>query len=162
LKRGRPLKFGRPATLLAVKVPTDTVEALRELNPDVGRAIVALMARRRQSTDATGAGSPLQLVRLHRDHFVIVVDRTRLPSIPGIAMVPVSETGALLAFQSTGALFELELALVDALDGHNLGGSRKRALTVAREQVRAWRRDTRLSVEIRHLVVVRRVREVRQ
>jgi hypothetical protein len=129
----------------------------------MGRAIVALMARRRQQpTDVTSRRSPLHLVRLHRDHFVIVVDRTRLPSIPGIAMVPVSETGALLAFQGTGALFELELALVDALDDHRVGGSRKRALTAAREQVRAWRRDSRLSVEVRHLVVVRRVREVRQ
>jgi hypothetical protein len=86
----------------------------------------------------------------------------RLPSLPGIAMVPVSETGALLAFHSTGALYELELALVDALDDPRVGARQKRALTAAREQVRAWRRDSRLSVETRHLVIVRRIREVRQ
>jgi hypothetical protein len=159
-KRGRPLKFGRPSTLLAVKVPQETVAALRRLDPDLGRAIVALASRekRRQPPPLTAATPLLKLVRLHRDHFVIVVDRRRLPSLPGIAMVPVSEADALLAFQGAGALFELELTLRDALDEEGISAERRQALADARQQVRMWRSDTRLRAEIRHLVVIRRDR----
>jgi hypothetical protein len=159
-KRGRPLKFGRPSTLLAVKVPQDTVAALRKLNPDLGRAIVALTVQRaRQQLARTRGATPLlKLVRLHRDHFVIVVDRTRVPSLPGIAMVPVSDSEALLAFQGPGALFELELALRDALDDAALDSQGRQALAEARQQVRSWRQDGRLRAEIRHLVVMRRAR----
>lgn len=158
-KRGRPLKFGRPSTLLAVKVPKDTVAALRQLNPDLGRAIVALTAQRqRQPVHANAATPPLRLVRLHRDDFVIVVDRKRLPSLPGIAMVPVSESGALLAFQGEGALFQLELALRDALDEESVSTERRQALADARQQVRTWRNANRFRAEIRHLIVIRRDR----
>jgi hypothetical protein len=158
-KRGRPLKFGRPSTLLAVKVPQDTVAALRELNPDLGQAIVTLTVQRARQLARSRAATPLlKLVRLHRDHFVIVVDRTRVPSLPGIAMVPISQSDALLAFQGAGALFELELALRDALDDDANNSQRRQALAEARQQVRSWRHDGRLRAEIRHLVVIRRAR----
>jgi hypothetical protein len=158
-KRGRPLKFGRPSTLLAVKVPQDTVAALRKLNPDLGRAIVALTVRRAQQLARPRGATPLlKLVRLHRDHFVIVVDRTRVPPLPGIAMVPVNDSEALLAFQGAGALFELELAIREALDDDALDSQRRQSLAEARQQVRSWRQDGRLRAEIRHLVVMRRAR----
>ena len=41
-QRGRPLKFGRPARLLALTLPHDVVAALRRIHPDPAWAIVSL------------------------------------------------------------------------------------------------------------------------
>jgi hypothetical protein len=46
--RGRPPKFGRPAQLVAITLPTDVVQALRAHDPDLARAIVGLVEQRRR------------------------------------------------------------------------------------------------------------------
>ena len=41
-RRGRPLKFGRPARVLALTLPHDVVSALQRIHPDPAWAIVSL------------------------------------------------------------------------------------------------------------------------
>ena len=54
--RGRPLKFGRPARLLALTLPDDVVKGLRRIHPDPGWAIVSLYEKAaRKVVTASGA-----------------------------------------------------------------------------------------------------------
>src|SRR5919199_463475 len=155
-KRGRPPKFGRPATLVAVSLPDDVIARLRELNTDVGRAIVGLLenAGGRQSRPRPDELPLIELTRVFRGHSLIFVNPLRLPKIPRVITVPVAAGRAFLALEEPGGLAELELAVREALDQPHSRGNEELRLLATR--LREWRLDQRLKVSARRILVVTR------
>jgi hypothetical protein len=157
--RGRPLKFGRPARLLAVTLPHDVVTALRRIHPDPAWAIVRLsekMAKTRRH--ATSPAPPaIELAQLSPRSALIVVDPRALRSAPGMSVVPVASGRAFLAFDEGRGLADLELALLEQLRDSRISPAARQELRALQRQVRDWRRGRGYRFSKRSIILVERV-----
>ena len=162
--RGRPLKFGRPAQLLALTLPHDVVHGLQRIHPDPAWAIVSLYERlgdkahrpRRES------GPHVELAQLSPDSALIVVDPQLIQSVPGVSVVPVATGRAFLAFGEGRGLADVEVAVLDRIqEGKDRAAVRKQ-LTVLHRQIRDWRRSRRLRFSTRSIIIVERVNQRRR
>ena len=116
-QRGRPLKFGRPAQLLALTLPHDVVAALRRIHPDPAWAIVKLHEKvaKTQRHAPSPSRAPIELAQISARGALIVVDPRTLRSAPGMSVVPVASGRAFLAFDEGRGLADLELAILEQL-----------------------------------------------
>src|ERR671915_412126 len=91
--RGRPPKFGRPARLVALTLPEDTIQGLKAIDADLAKAVVALVDRAQgRTTVAPGeCDAPVRLAHVNDTRALIVIDPTIFREIPGCAVVPLSE-----------------------------------------------------------------------
>ncbi len=167
--RGRPPKFGRPASLLALTLPDDTIEFLQSVDQDLGWAIVKLAEAQQGEAGAADAGQPAvgppdaTLVPIGRYQYLIVVRvHDVFDSLPGVDLVPLGHGQAFLAFQGRHTLEGLELALVDRLEDATLSDEDRARVASLRDMLREWRRDETLSFHERSIVVVEQGRRVRR
>jgi hypothetical protein len=120
-RRGRPLKFGRPARSITVTLPNDALVALRARNRDIGRAIVDLVARGRR------AGPAERAVVLHqtgRRAVIVIRPVDALRRLPGVELVSLGDSHrALIAFTAGLTVPAFELRVQDLLDGPPLPGA---------------------------------------
>ena len=156
--RGRPPKFGRPARLVALTLPEDTIDALKTVNTDLGRAVVTLV-------DGAHGGStpivdqdhgPVTLAHVNDTRALIVIDPKIFREIPGCALIPFSDSRAFLALEPGRTLADLELSVADRVDEDGLPPSEREALNTLRRSLRDWRRDESLSFHTRSIVLVER------
>jgi hypothetical protein len=156
--RGRPPKFGRPAQLVAITLPTDVVQALRARDPDLARAIVGLVEHRRTGAAPRPAAPPpdVELATIGGRQSLIVVNRAAFRRLPGVQIVPISGNRAFLALQAGLGLADLELAVTDRLEDGRLSAVERQALAGFRAQLRAWRSDRSLRFHPRAIIVVER------
>lgn len=91
-RRGRPRKFGRPAQLVALTLPTDVVQKLRTYDPDLACAIVTLAERAagRGTQRQPGAPRDVELASIAARQSLIVVYRSVFKTLPGVHIVPLS------------------------------------------------------------------------
>jgi hypothetical protein len=157
--RGRPLKFGRPAQLLALTLPHDVVDGLRSIHPDPAWAIVSLYEKRVDKVHRPGreSGARVELAQLSPDSALIVVDPQLIPSAPGVSVVPVAAGRAFLAFGEGRGLADLEVAVLDRLQTDNVSPAVRKELTLLHRQIRGWRRSRRLRFSTRSIIIVERV-----
>lgn len=160
--RGRPPKFGRPAALLALTLPQDTIEYLQGVDPDLGWAIVKLADRSRGDTERPGneAEPPpdVSLVPIGPRQFLIVVRaHEAFTMLPDVDLVPLGHGCAFLAFALHHTIESLELALVDRLDGGAMPPEHREPLAALREVLRSWRQDASIVFHERSIVVVERL-----
>jgi hypothetical protein len=157
--RGRPLKFGRRAQLLAVTLPHDVVAGLRRLHRDPGWAIVALYEQLASNVDRPRGETPpgVELAQLSPDSALIVVDPQLVQSAPGVSVVPVAAGRAFLAFGEGRGLADLEVAVLDRLQTAKLTPAARKALMTLHRQIRDWRRSRRLRFSTRSIIIVERV-----
>jgi hypothetical protein len=155
--RGRPPKFGRPARLVALTLPEDTIEGLKGIDADLAKAVVALLDRSQGRTTATAAewDAPVSLAQVNDGRALIVIDPAIFREVPGCAVIPLSEGRAFLALDPGRTLADLELSISDLLDEDGHLGERD-ALTALRQALRDWRRDDSLSFHTRSIVLVER------
>jgi hypothetical protein len=155
-RRGRPHKYGRPSRVVALTLPHEVIEALRASHSDLGWAIVRLVekthGRRRGKPPASG----VQLVEVGGGASLIVVDPAFIQHLPAVQMVPLSEAEAFLALAPGRGMADLEIAVVDQLERLKAGSPERRAAEKLRQQLRAWRRDPRLTFESRSIILVTR------
>ena len=158
-QRGRPLKFGRPARLLAVTLPHDVVATLRRIHPDPAWAIVRLSERVAKARHRVATPSPpaIELAQLSSRSALIVVDPRALRSAPGMSVVPVASGRAFLAFDEGRGLADLELAIVEQLRNSKTGPAARKELTALQRQVRDWRRGRGYRFSKRSIILVERV-----
>ena len=156
--RGRPRKFGRPAQLVAVTLPTDVVQELRTRDPDLARAIVGLVERRGHSAGARSKDtSPdVELAGIGARQSLIVVNRAVFRRLPGVNIVPLSDSRAFLALEAGLGLADLELAVADRLEDGALAAAERKPLAQLRAQLREWRTDRSLHFRSRAIIVVER------
>jgi hypothetical protein len=162
-QRGRPLKFGRPARLLALTLPHDVVAALRRIHPDPAWAIVSLYekAARRPRPAPPRRHPVIDLARLTDRSALIVVDPRTLRSAPGMSVVPVASGRAFLAFDEGRGLADLELALLEQLQDPRTDAAARKELRALARQVRSWRRGRGFRFSKRSIILVERTKRGR-
>lgn len=157
-QRGRPLKFGRPARLLALTLPHDVVAALRRIHPDPGWAIVSLYERAVKRARPTPPRRPpaIDLAELADRSALIVVDPRALRSAPGMSVVPVASGRAFLAFEEGRGLADLELAILEQLRDPKTDPAVRKELRALQGQVGDWRRGRGFRFSKRSIILVER------
>lgn len=156
--RGRPPKFGRPARLVALTLPEDTINDLHAIDADLAKAVVALVDRAlgRTSTAAGDWDASVGLAHVGESRALIVIDTTVFRELPGCALVPLSERRAFLALDPGRTLADLELSVTDLLEEEGTAEADRPALVMLRQALRDWRRDDTLSFHTRSIVLVER------
>lgn len=162
--RGRPLKFGRPAELLAVTLPHDVVHGLQRIHPDPGWAIVSLYEKLTDKATRwrREPGPIVELAQLSPDSALIVVDPQLIQSVPGVSVVPMTTGRAFLAFGEGRGLADLEVAILDRLRRGKDSPLVRKKLTVLHRQIRDWRRSRRLRLSTRSIILVEGVNSARR
>jgi hypothetical protein len=136
-------------------LPEDTIEALGEVDPDAGWAIVKLVERKTPSSGR--APQPdIELVAVAARRSLIVVNRAVISALPGVNLIPLNDTRAFLALDVGRGLSDLELAVIDRLAERSLNGRERQALEAMRLQLAIWRRDQTLHFHARAIIVVER------
>jgi hypothetical protein len=159
-QRGRPLKFGRPARLLALTLPHDVVAALRRIHPDPAWAIVSLyekVAKSQRRVPSTRQPA-IELAQLSPQSALIVVDPRVLRSAPGMSVVPVASGRAFLAFEEGRGLADLELGILEQLQDPKTSVATRKELRALQRQVRDWRRGRGFRFSKRSIILVERTR----
>jgi hypothetical protein len=163
--RGRPPKFGRPSQVIALTLPEDVLERLRGIHRDVGWAIVRLVEStsmdRTAAPSAPPAAAPLaELVHLPGKRALIVGQPQVFKGLRGIATIPLADGRAFLALDQGNGFADLELAILDVLEGSRAQTPRRGQLQEVRDIVRAWRRDPGLAFRAKSIIVVESVAQV--
>jgi hypothetical protein len=149
---GRPQKFGRPSRALTVTLPDDVIVRLQGIDPDIGRAIVAVTERRTPGR-ATGS-SPAELTS-YGDRAVIAVLPVRaLGKLPGVHLVPIGGGRALLALEGSQSISEFELQLRDALEHAGVKAGEREAIQAISAILGKARRSPRVSITSRTIIVL--------
>ncbi|HEY7140269.1 MAG TPA: hypothetical protein VIE44_09240 [Methylomirabilota bacterium] len=162
-QRGRPLKFGRPARLLALTLPHDIVAALRRIHPDPAWAIVALYERtaKRPRPVPPPRQPAIDLAQLSARSALIVVDPRALRNAPGMSVVPVASGRAFLAFDEGRGLADLELAILEQLRDPRTAPAARKELRALERQVRSWRRGRGFRLSKRSIILIERTARAR-
>ena len=153
--RGRPPKFGRPARLVAITLPTDVVAWLEMLDPDIARAIVRLhdVAVNRGPRATPPAPGWAELADIGEGRGLIVVDPALVRGLTGVAAIPFGPGRAFLALEPSWTMADLELSVVDCLQGDFKDPAKHRALAAFREQLRSWRTDPETTADTRAIII---------
>jgi hypothetical protein len=153
-RRGGPQKFGRPGELVQLTLPSDVIRGLRQMDDDLARAVVRLFEL--APAWARGSSLDVELLSIADRHFLIVINRSVVKSLPGVDIIPIEGHRAFLALAPGRGVSDLELAVIDRLsDVANLVDVREReALEHLREQLRVWHDDPALQFHDRTIIVV--------
>lgn len=154
-RRGRPLKFGRPAQLVTLTLPDDVMQWLKGLHPDPAWAVVKLFERARQRrADQAGARPPADLVQLPGRRALIVVQPDLFRHLPGISLIPLQDGRAFLAFDPGLGIADLELAVLDRLERAGAGPERD-GLAAVQATLKRWRQQG-IHFKARSIVIAER------
>jgi hypothetical protein len=157
MKRGRPLKFGRSAELVALTLPHDVVSWLRTINEDPGWAIVRLFERNAKGSRLRELPrATAELVEVGRRRALIVVDHDSFTALPGVSMIPLSDGRSFLALEPGKGMADLEVAVVDRLEEAGLAEGERTALVELRRQLREWRLNPEIGFRTRSIIVAER------
>jgi hypothetical protein len=158
-QRGRALKFGRPAQILALTLPHDVVHELRCIRLNPAGATVSLYERPVHKAHRTRreSGPSVELVELSPDSALSVVDPQVIQSVPGISIVPVAVGRVFLAFDEGRRLADLEVAVLDRLQQGNANPPVRKELAVLHRPMRDWRHSRRLRFSRRSITIVGRL-----
>ena len=152
--RGRPLKYGRPARLVGVTLPEDAIDELRQIDADIGRAIVLLVKALAGSRGSAADRPIVTYEKVGRRRSLIVVDRDAVKGVPGCELIPISDDRAFLAMADGRGLPDLELAILDRLSDHTVTGRQREGLEALRRALMDCRRADDVEVESRSIFVV--------
>ncbi len=150
-QRGRPLKFGRESAAITLTLPTDVLDRLGSMDTDLGRAIVAMVARQ----PAKRRPRPPAELATYGNRSVILVTPVRAFSrLRGVQLVPVSDGRALIALQHPHGIAQLELDLRDVLDDRSIKGRDRAVFEAVAEVLRDARLSHALNVVERSIIVL--------
>lgn len=158
MKRGRPLKFGRSAELIALTLPRDVVSWLRTINDDPAWAIVQLFERNNAKRNRVQElpRRSAELVDVGHRRALIVIDQESFTTLPGVAMIPLANGRSFLALEPGRGMADLEVAVLDRLEERGLAAGERDALDELRRQLREWRQDSGIGFHTRSIIVAER------
>jgi hypothetical protein len=151
-KRGRPQKYGQPARIVAITLPVGVVSTLRQIDEDLGWAIVSVVGKTRGRKTPRSVPEA-ELVEIGRGQSLIVVDASVFRSLPGVDIVPFSNNQAFLALESGRGMADLELAVHDRIAQLNPGSRALPPLQRLLAQLRQWRHTRGLRFETRSIIL---------
>ena len=156
---GRPRKFGRPSRSVTVTLPEDVLTRLAGIDTDLGRAIVALVERRRVDVRAV---KPAEISSYGSHAVIIVTPVQALKRIAGVQLVPIGNGRALISLERTQSIAGFELELVDALAQNRASELERQTLGAIVEILRQTRRSHRSILEARTIIVFQTKRQRRR
>jgi len=142
---------------VALTLPQEVIEILRASHSDLGWAIVKLVEKT-ASRRVRQPGADVQLVEVGDGASLIVVNPAFIPNVPAVQMVPLSDHEAFLALEPGRGMADLEVAVLDQLERLKAGTPERRAGERLRQQLRAWRRDSKLTFQARSIILVTRTK----
>jgi hypothetical protein len=149
---GRPSKYGRKSRAVTVTLPEDVLIALRDVDFDLGRAIVRLAERR--TRPRRRAIRPAELAT-YGSHAVIVVNPSNaLKRLSGVELVPVGDGRALISLEQPNSIPRLELAVRDALERGDLRSEERETLEAIVDILQQARRSRGVTVAERTIIVL--------
>ena len=151
-RRGRPLKFGRPARSVSITLPEDVLSALRARDSDIGRAIVGLLSA---ASSAVPRPRAVVLHRTGRRAVIVVRPVAALRGLPGVDLVSIGDPDrALIAFTGGLSVSAFELRVQDLLDGPPLSPDEAEVIAQLAALLREVRRTGRQSLSEATIVVL--------
>jgi hypothetical protein len=155
-RRGRPPKFGRPSRVVALTLPKEVLDALGMLHRDPGWAIVQLVEpilRDRPYRRRARPPALVELVHLPGRRSLIVVQPQAFTPLRGVSTIPLADGRAFLAFDHSGGIADLEVAILDQLEITPARSPERKRLMRVRDIVRAWRHDPGLVFRTKSIIV---------
>jgi hypothetical protein len=141
---------------VALTLPEATIRGLKKLHPDLAWAVVTLFEKRTAVDKRALQSNAAELVGIAQRQFLIVVNSALLRRLPGVDIIPLSGNRAFLALEPGRGMADLELAVRDRLEALKVKGPEHRALHNLRTMLAAWRRDRKLRVHTRAIIVLER------
>ena len=151
-RRGRPLKFGRPARSITITLPEDAIVALRAADADIGQAIVALLA---SSAKRAPEAPAVALHKTGRRMVIVVKPVPALRQLRGVELVSLGDQQrALIAFRGDLTAAQFELQIHDLLDGARLHADEAAVVDRLADILRDVRRSTHLRLSEATIMVI--------
>lgn len=150
--RGRPKKFGRPARAVTVTLPEDILAKLSTVDPDLGRAIVAMVEG--GVVSEPHAIRPAELASYGKQAVIVVTPLRALKRLPGVRLVPVANGRCLISLDHQYSISRLELEIRDAIERGHTDKTEHEALEAIADILRRARGSADLSLEERTIVVL--------
>jgi hypothetical protein len=157
---GRPRKYGRPSRALTLTLPEDVIARLAGVDPDLGRAVVALVEAR--TPHRPGSPHHAELASYGKQAIIIVTPLKALKRLPGVQLVPVGNGRALISLESPHSIADLELAVGDAVAHGDLSPVERDAFDALAEILQQARRSRGVSLEERTIIVLEMKRQRRR
>lgn len=158
-RSGRPPKYGRPSHAITVTLPKDVFDCLRRVDLDVGRAIVRLVERQR---DTRSTRVPSAELAVYGNHAVIIVNPANaVKRLPGVQLVPTGNGRALISLDRPNSISKLELEMRDALDASDIAPWERKTLEAIADILRHARRTPGVSLKERSIIVLESKRQHR-
>jgi len=154
-KRGRPLKFGRPTTLVTMSLPGDVVAWLRSIDPDPAWSVVKLFERASTTAARARTDRLADLVQLPGGRALILIKPEPFQNLKRVSIIPLADGRGFLALEDGLGVSHLELAVVDRLEVKTIPASEREALQHLRGLLKRWRQEG-IEFESRSIVVARR------
>jgi hypothetical protein len=141
--------------VVALTLPEEVVRGLRRLDDDIAWAIVHMFEEDAAPASAGNGRQPdAELVTIGDGRSLIIVNRTIFRRLPGVHIIPISDTRAFLALEPGRGMSDLELAVVDRLGDGSLPPRERDGLERLQRQLREWRQDRRLRFNTRAIIEV--------
>jgi hypothetical protein len=151
-RRGRPRKYGRPATAVTVTLPNDVLARLSSIHADVGSAIVNLVERR--LTARLPSIQPAEVSRYGRRAVIVVTPSRALRRLSGVQLVPVGDGRALISLSPATSIPSLELQVRDVIDRLPATDRDRHGLQLLADILRRSRGARGLTSEARTIIVL--------
>ena len=158
-RRGRPLKFGRPAQLVTLTLPEDVLAWLGSLDRDLGWAVVKLHERSARAPK-TRQPKVADLVQLPGQRALILVHPDWFKNLKGVSIIPLADGRGFLALDAGRGVADLELAVLDRLDVPGIIAAERDALILLRQLLKQWRQEG-VEFESRAIIVAKRPTKAR-
>lgn len=148
-RRGRPLKFSRPARTVTLTLPEDVISSLAATDADLGRAVVRLVMGTKGKRGAASA----EVTQFGSRGVIHVPPIRALSALPGVELVPLADGRALISLDHTRTASEFELQLGDALDDTGLDDRSREVFETVRGILKDARRKGQVTT--RQILVLR-------
>lgn len=149
-RRGRPRKFTVPSRPITLTLPEGVIEALTRVDGDLSRAVVRLA----QSELAKAAHAPAELATFGRSAVIVVNPSRTLEQHTGVTLVHLPDGRALMSFDQSMTIAQLELMIADALDGARLTSADRAVFEAIGDILRTARRSPGTVLSQRNIIVV--------
>jgi hypothetical protein len=150
--RGRPQKYGRASRAVSLTLPEDVLARLSGIDPDLGRAIVALTER--GTPKRARPHGPAEIASYGHHGVILVTPVKALKRLSGVQLVPIESGRALIALDRRQSIPQLELDLGDALERDDVSREDRRALKAIADILREARRSRKVTLEERMIIVL--------
>jgi len=139
-----------------VTLPEDAIAHLSAIDVDLGKAIVAILARRRPPLPPSRSA---ELSRYGSHAVIVVAPINALKRLPGVQLVPIGQNRSLISLKPPRSLPQLELEIRDALENGQVGRDDREALDTLAAILRDARHSKAVSIEERTIIVLEAKRQ---